>query len=404
MYNYFLKIVYLSLKNRRLRSWLTMIGIIIGIAAVVSLIGIGEGLRVAIISQFDFLATDVLTVQGGGVQAGPPGSGVVNPLTEDNVDKIEKLKGVDIAIGRIIESSKIKYNGKIDFTYSGSMPDGERRKEVERIAQLEIEKGRMLKDGDGDVVVLGNNFLKADRFGKPVKLRDDVTIQGKEFKVIGFLEKKGNFIIDNAVTMNEDVMRDLFNKEDTHDMILVRVAKGFEISQTKENVEEFLRKERDVDEGEEDFSVESSEQAVDSLNSTLFAVQIFFYVIAGISIIVGGIGISNTMYTSVLERTKDIGVMKSIGAKNKDIFTLFFIESGLLGTVGGILGIIVGLSIAYLLVFAGKMALGSELIALRVSPFLIIGALLFSFLIGTIAGVLPAYGASKMNPVDALRK
>jgi putative ABC transport system permease protein len=381
-----------------------MIGIIIGIAAVVSLIGIGEGLRTAIISQFDFLSPDILTVQGGGVQMGPPGSGVVNPLTEDNVNKIEKLKGVDLAIGRIIESTKVGYNSRIDFTYSGSMPDGEQRKEVERIAQLEIKKGRMLKDGDRDVVVLGNNFLKSDRFGKPVKLRDDVTVQGKEFKVIGFLEKKGNFIIDNAVTMNEDVMKNLFNRGEEYDMILVKIAKGFEISQAKAKVEEFLRDERDVEEGEEDFSVESSEQAVDSLNSTLFAVQIFFYVIAGISIIVGGIGISNTMYTSVLERTKDIGVMKSIGAKNKDIFTLFFIESGLLGTVGGILGIIVGLSIAYLLVFIGKLALGSELISLRISPFLILGALLFSFLIGTMAGVLPAYRASKMNPVDALRK
>ena len=381
-----------------------MIGIIIGIAAVVSLIGIGEGLRAAIISQFDVLATDVLTVQGGGVQAGPPGSGVINPLTEENVEEIERLKGVDMAIGRIIESTKIQFNDRLDFTYTGSMPDGEKRKEIERIAQLEIKKGRMLKDGDKDVVVLGNNFIKADRFGKPVQLRDKVLIQGKEFKVVGFLEKKGNFIIDNAVVMNEDIMRDLFDKEDEHDLIVVKVESGFEISQAKEKVEDYLRDSRNVEEGEEDFSVDSSEQTLDTLNSTLFAVQVFFYVIAVISIIVGGIGISNTMYTSVLERTKDVGIMKSIGAKNSNIFTLFFLESGLLGTVGGAMGIIIGLMLAYLLVFAGKMALGSELISLKISPVLIIGALSFSFLIGTIAGLLPAYRASKMHPVDALRQ
>ena len=105
-----------------------MIGIIIGIAAVVSLIGIGEGLRAAIMSQFDVLATDVLTVQGGGVMAGPPGSGVVNPLTEENVDEIQRLKGVDMAIGRLIESTKIQFNNRLDFTYTGSMPDNEKRK------------------------------------------------------------------------------------------------------------------------------------------------------------------------------------------------------------------------------------------------------------------------------------
>jgi len=403
MYKDFLKIVYVSLKNRRLRSWLTMIGIFIGIAAVVSLIGLGEGLRTGIISQFDFLAVDVLTIQGAGVQAGPPGSGVINPLKDSYIGDLEGINGVDMAIGRIIENSKVEYNDKIDFAYSASMPDGEKREEIHRIAQLEIDKGRMLKDGDMNVVVLGNNYLESDRFGQAVKLRDKIEVQGKEFKVVGFLEKKGSFIIDNAILINEDVMRDMFDNEDDFGVIVVKVNKGFDMKIVKEKIEKYLRNERDVEEGEEDFTVESSEQQLEALNSTLFAVQIFFYVIAGISIIVGGIGIANTMYTSVLERTRDIGVMKSIGARNRDIFIIFFIESGLIGAVGGVIGIVLGIGLAEGLALVGNSFFKSDLINVNISVFLIIGSLLFSFLVGTIAGLLPAYQASKLKPVDALR-
>ena len=111
----------------------------------------------------------------------------------------------------------------------------------------------------------------------------------------------------------------------------------------------------------------------------------------------------NTMYTAVLERTKEIGIMKAIGAKNSSVFYIFFIESGFLGTVGGLVGIIFGMALAYGLAFAGKIALGSDLIQASVSPFLIVGALIFSFLLGSFFGVLPALQASKLQPVEALR-
>ena len=135
----------------------------------------------------------------------------------------------------------------------------------------------------------------------------------------------------------------------------------------------------------------------------MFAVQLFVYIIASISLIVGGIGITNTMYTAVLERTKEIGVMKAIGARNSMIFALFSIESGLLGLIGGIIGILIGLALAYGFAAAGRVALGVDLIQAHISPFLLIGALLFSFIVGTSAGVLPALQAAKLQPVDALR-
>ncbi len=399
----YLQLAYGSLKNRRMRSWLTMIGIFIGIAAVISLIGLGQGLRVAIMGQFNFLTTDVLTIQASGLQTGPPGEGVVTPLLDSYLSDLSNIPDIDRSIGRLIESARIEAHGFQDFSFAASIPNGQDRKEIERIANLELDQGRLLKDGDVNKVVLGTNYLNPETLGRPIQLRDTVTIQEKEFEVVGILKKKGSFIIDNAILMNEKVMRDLFDVNDTYDVIVAIVQPGQDMTRVKERVENYLRKERDVEKGEEDFSVESPEQALENLDSTLFAIQIFVYVIAGISIIVGGIGIANTMYTSVVERTKQIGIMKAIGAQRKMIFALFLLESGFLGFVGGIVGIIIGAGIAHGLAFLGSAALGSDLIQVSLDWFIVLGALLFSFVIGTVAGFLPAVQASRLVPVEALR-
>ncbi len=399
----YLYLSYDFLVHRGLRSWLTIIGIFIGITAVVSLITLGEGLRTVVMSQFDFLSTDILVVQASGLNYGPPGQGAVNPLKKEYVDYIENINGVDTAIGRILESSLLEFNGKSEPAFVATVPSGSKRKATETIAQIEVMKGRSLKDGDSDKVVLGINYAEGNRFGKEMAVGSKVTIQHKEFEVVGILKKKGSFTVDNAVIINEEEAKKIFNVNNTYNVIAVKVSKGDYISSVKERVEEYLKRERKVKAGEEDFSVQSPQQAIKTLNSVLFAIQIFVYIIAGISIVVGGIGISNTMYTSVTERISQIGIMKAIGAKNEDIFNLFLIESGLLGMVGGIIGIIVGLGLAYGLAFIGTTALNTNLIKVTTSVPLVLSALVFSFLIGSVSGLLPAIQASKLKPVEALR-
>ncbi len=393
-----------GLKRRRLRSWLTMLGIFIGIAAVVSLIGLGEGLRNAITSQFDFLSADILSVEAQGLAlAGPPGTGTATPLTDDLAAKIEKVSGVEAAINRYMESGTLEFNDRQQIGIAISMPDGDHRRIIETMLNVEAEDGRLLKDGDKRKLVLGSRFGQDEMFGKGVKAGDRVLLSGISYEVVGIMKRKGNFFMDAAVLANENVMLDDFGDDGTVAIIGVKVKDPSEAGRIKEDIEKLLRKERDVKEGEEDFSVSSPEATLAQLNSTLFAVQLFVYIIAIISLLVGGIGIMNTMYTAVIERTKEIGVMKSIGAKNSSVFTLFFIESGLLGAVGGLIGIALGLIFAYGLAALGRAALGVGLIQAKVSLGLIIGALLFSFVIGTIAGVLPALQASKLQPVEALR-
>jgi len=397
-----------SIKNlgkRKLRSWLTMIGIFIGIASVVALIGLGEGLRTAVNSQFGFLGTDILSVTASG-GFGPPGTGVVNPLTDKELEAVKDVPGIKGAAGRLLESGKMVFNKKVGFGYAVSVPDGEGREVIEHIQNMEAQKGRLLEDGDSGVVVLGANFYEDDSFyGKVIVPGSKVEVQDQEFKVIGILEKQGNMQVDSAVIMNEDDLRDLFDiPDEEYDIIGVRFDENADFEKIKLNIEKKIRKIRDVDEGEEDFAVETPASILDNVNSVLLGIQIFVYIIAGISLLVGGIGIMNTMYTSIVERTKDIGIMKSIGAKNSSVFLLFFIESGFLGSVGGIVGAVLGYLAATCLAFAGQIALGSDLISAHITPNLIIGAVLFSFILGSFFGTLPAIQASRLNPVDALRK
>ena len=403
MWKDYFNIVLRSLTRRKTRSYLTMIGIFIGIAAVVALIGLGEGLRTAITSQFGFLGTDILTVQAAGLSsAGPPGTAVVNPLADDLAEKIDNVNGVEVAFNRQLESASMEFNDEQTIAIVFSMPEGDLKKVVETMLNLDVEHGRLLKDSDAYKVVIGNEFSKDTTFGKKVSVGDRVNINEQEFEVVGILEKKGNFMFDQAVIMNVEVLLDLFGDDGTADLITIQVKDEKQIDEVKENIEKLMRKERDVDKGKEDFAVESPQSMIESFNSTLFAVQLFVYIIAIISLMVGGVGIMNTMYTSVLERTGDIGVMKAVGARNSAIFIMFFLESGLLGMVGGAVGVLFGYLLAYGFAFAGSIALGSSLIQASISPWLAILALMFSFIIGTIAGILPAIQASKLTPVEAL--
>jgi len=400
----YLSLVLNYLVSKKTRAYLTLIGIFIGIAAVVSLIGLGEGLRTAISGQFGFLGTNVLTVQAAGLNnRGAPGTYVMRPLTSDLAEKIEKVTNVDTVINRRMKLATLEYNRKQQVFYVTSSAMGAKRKTAETAMNVKASEGRLLKDSDTKKIVIGNNYKKTDMFGKGVSLGDSLLINGEPFEVVGIIERKGSFIIDNTVAMNEDYFLKFFGDDGTVNIITIQVKDTSRMAQTQADIEQLLRKERDVKKGEEDFTVQTPQKSLDSLNSTLLAIQIFVYIIAGISIVVGGIGITNTMYTSVLERTADIGIMKSIGARNSVIFRIFALEAGIFGLIGGILGVGIGMILAFGLSAIGRLALGSDLIKASIGFPLIAGALAFSFIVGIAAGIMPAYRASRMQPVEAVR-
>lgn len=400
----YIRLAFKNVRKRGIRSWLTVLGIFIGIAAVVSLISLGNGLQAAINAQFGISSTEVITVQAGGLSGyGPPGSGAVNPLTESDVEAIGKLSSVEKSIRRNIRSGKLEFNDKVVFGYAANVPDGNDRKFVYDQIEAEAEVGRLLEDGDSRETVLGYNFY-VDKVGldKIVRPGDTVLLNDESFKVVGILQKKGSFIFDNIVLLNEKDMQNIFDYGDDVDIIAVQVKNKDEIEKAKEDIEDLMRKRRDVKKGEEDFEVSTPEASLDQVNSILNGVKIFISLIALISILVGTIGIVNTMTTSVYERRKDIGVMKAIGAKNVHIFTIFLVESGLLGLVGAILGVIVGMAAGYFGTIAIGNFIGSSIVP-KIDMMLIVLPIIGGFVLGAAAGIIPALRAAHQHPVEALR-
>jgi putative ABC transport system permease protein len=403
IFDYF-SLAFGNLKHRGIRSWLTLIGIFIGITAVVSLISLGDGLKLAVISQFGISSTEVISVQAGGISfAGPPGSGDVNPLNVNDLEKIRRISSVEKAIRRNIPAGKLEFNDIVIFGFATNVPDGEERKFMYETLTLEPQIGRLLKDGDTNKVFLGYNFY-VDKvgLGKSIKPGDFVLIQDERFEVVGIAKKRGSFIFDNIVYMNEEPLEELIGYGDEIDIIAVHVKDKELIDKTKEEIEKVLRKTRDVKVGQEDFEVSTPQASLEAVNSILGGVQAFIVIIASLSILVGALGIVNTMTTSVLERKKEIGVMKSIGATNMQIFLQFFIESGLLGLVGGI----VGAGFGTLIGFIGTKAIGSFIgsqITPQINFVLIFLSLMGSFIIGAISGISPALVAARQNPVEAIR-
>ncbi len=394
-----------SLKHRGLRTWLTLLGIFIGIAAVVSLISLGSGLQAAITGQFGGLSVDTLTISNAATAFGPPGSTSVKKLNEHDLDIVKSVDGIKLTVTRLIRIIKFEYNDNTEFIYIADIPEEKEEMDfVYQVANSKAEKGRVLTSSDHGKVLLGSDFLNEERFGKEITPGSKIKINGKEFEVVGIAEKTGNFIFNGAIVMLNDDVEDLLNIHGDIDLIVAQVENTDEIEQVADELERKFRKDRNEKPGEEDFSVQTPLESLSAVSTVLNIVNLIVIGIAAISLLVGGIGITNTMYTSTLERTKEIGIMKAVGAKNKDILLIFLIESGLLGLIGGIIGAGIGLGLAFAASSAAGNFLGGIDLQVQVSWPLLIGSVAFSFLLGIFSGLLPAMQASKLKPVEALRK
>jgi len=395
-----------GIRHRKLRSWLTMIGIFIGITAVVALISIGQGMQAAIDDQFKKIGSNRIIVSpgGGGIETSNPlmGGLVSAKLTDDDVKFIRKIRGVEFAAGPVIQPVKVKFKDEVKYLTSTNVPtDDESVEFLKGIEYYIIQDGKYLGDEDSNKVAVGYETAHSV-FNNKIEIGDKIFIEDLEFEVKGIYKKTGNPVHDNKVSMSLEAARDMLDMGDDVSSIFVTVKDGFDVHEVAERIEKELRKHRGLKEGDEDFSVATAEQTVGMFKDILAVIQFVLIGIAAISLVVGGIGIMTTMYTSVIERTHEIGIMKAVGAKNSDIGMIFLIESGLLGAAGGIIGIILGIGMSFIVEFAAQQA-GLDVMKAYISLELIIGALLFSFIVGTISGVLPAMRASKMNPVDALR-
>ncbi|MEK6945730.1 MAG: ABC transporter permease [Nanoarchaeota archaeon] len=389
-----------NLRKRKLRTWLTLTGIFISVATIFMLVSLSLGLQNAVEEQFKSLGADKFFVQPGTGFLGPPGSVGGTILTEKDADNIKKVSGVKDVSESIFGNAKIEVGTTIRYqSVIGMYTKNDLFIET---GTYKLNEGNFIR-GDEKSVLLGNLHKTGNLWGREVVTGDRMTINGQSFRVKGILEKIGNPDDDSMVLMDINTFRGFFNITERVDWIVVQVNTGENVTDVASRVEKRLRQTRDVTEKTQDFQVLTPEELLSSFQSILGIITAFLAGVAAISLLVGAVGIANTMYTSVLERTREIGVMKSIGARNKDIFYIFLIESGLLGLAGAAMGISLGFIVSKGIEYIAINVLNTNLLQVATPFYLIFGCLTFGFLIGAVSGTFPAIRASKVNVVDALR-
>lgn len=396
--------------HSKLRSWLTIIGIVIGIASVVSIVSISEGAQQSLEASLGGLSADILTITPGfSIATGSTGRGKFKTIstgsaTEDQKNLTAKdllvlksLFNVDNVMGEVSDKSELSYSAKTATVTIKGVDIST----WEEVTIEEISQGRFLAKGDVYSVVLGGLIVDTTFEGK-IPLNSQVTIEGKSFKVVGILNGGSTAYI--PIDIARSTFEDIGEKE--FDSILVKIE---DVEISKETIglitKKLMLSRGILNDKDRDFTISDPAAMQATMQETTQTITLFLTAIAAISLLVGAVGIANTMFTSVLEKTKEIGIMKAIGAKNKDILTIFLLNSALIGFVGGLGGIVLGVFASGMITQLGSSTgMTSRLLGTTViTPELLIFALLFSVVIGMIAGVIPAYRASKLNPVDALR-
>ena len=398
---YEIKYALQNFRKRKLRSGLTILSILIGITAIFALLSFGIGIQRYVDTVADEAGRDKLFVQAKGI--GAPGTDENFFLSKDDVDFVSKIKGVDDIVGMYFKAGEIKFDDQKKFYFVVGVDTG-KIDFIEESFAVDVINGRRLKKGDNDKVVLGYNYQFKDKiFKNPVRLGDKIEINSRKFEVVGFHDEIGNPQDDANVFITKEAFEIIYpDSKDEFGFIMISAQKGVAPSDLAVLIEDKLRKHKNQDEGKEDFFVQTFEDALATFTTVINVINGMLLLIALVSLVVAFVNIMNTMYTAILERTKEIGVMKAIGAKNSDILIIFVVEAGLIGLIGGLLGVLLGYVISSI---GGSIAAASGFALLKPAyPIaLVIGCLFFSFLVGAAAGFFPARRASKLKPVDALR-
>ncbi len=394
--------------HSRLRSWLTILGIVIGVASVIAIMSLGTGMQQQVNSRIGDLGLDMITLSAGASSGqrtfGGPGKGTsaVDATASDEIPELDRsdvqaLKGIPeiIAIDTQIRGTvKVYYlskSGQVSLT-------GVDQKTWSQITTSEIKEGRMLGPADSNVVVIGARLAES-YFDSPVGINKMITIEDRVFRVVGVLDDQSTSIY-MPIQMAYQVLDD--KEQDIYDSIIVKIKDEKVVANITTKIEKKLMMTRHVNTKTKDFTVSNNQQNNEKMQEMVSSMTLFLTAIAAVSLLVGAVGIANTMFTSVLEKTKDIGIMKAIGARNKDILTIFLMNASLIGLIGGTIGILFGIMLSWFMPFLipNMKGMGGAAVVTTTS---VVGALMVSMIVGILAGAIPAYKASKLKPVDALR-
>ncbi|MFA7349701.1 MAG: ABC transporter permease [Methylotenera sp.] len=386
-----------AITSHRMRSFLTLLGIAVGIAAVILLTSIGEGVHRFVLAEFTQFGTNVIAVAPGKVKTGgQPPTGIPTTarlLTMEDAQSLKQLPQVTGSTPTVWGNSEVEGNGRLRRTTIYGVDA-----DFTRVFSSKVRIGSFLpREGAGSsraFVVLGSK-LRNELFGTTNPLGARVRIGGLHFRVIGVMAPKGQFLgidLDDTAFIPAQRALELYNREGLME-IHVMYAEGT----SSATVANAVKKQLALRHGHEDFTVTTQEDMLKTLSNILNILTMAVGALGGISLLVGAVGIVTIMTISVTERTNEIGLLVALGARRSTVLGLFLSESIILAALGGVLGLLLGVGLA-------------QLISLLVPTFPVhtpwsfaVGALLMSAMIGLLAGVLPARSAARLDPIEALR-
>jgi len=408
-----LKVAFKSLSSNKLRAFLTMLGIIIGVGSVVAVISVGAGATASITNNLQSMGTNVITISPGRAEPGGEG-GPMGRFGDDNTETIDEgelyLEDATVLQSKttlLNEVAPVLYGRDSTISYmswSGQVSVTGTTQDFLTVESYKMAKGNFITESDvsnlSNVAVIGNTVAE-DYFGKIDPVGEIIKINGKNFVISGLLQTIGTAGFganpDNSIYIPITTAQNKLYGTDTVDSIVAKLKNENQLDESIAEVKSILRIKHRIMPGENNnFSVSSPTQFLATASSVLQILSITLGGIAAISLLVGGIGIMNIMFVSVTERTREIGIRKSLGAKNRDILIQFLTESIILSLLGGVLGIGLAYLISWLLKTFSSL---SPLIT--ATP--IILALSFSTAIGLIFGIFPAMRAARLNPIESLR-
>ncbi len=384
-----------GLIDRKSRTVLTLSGIIIGISVIVAMVSIGVGLQDTLGEQLEKLGGDKITIIPAGLYGammqGPPQD--FPPFSNDELDALSRVPGVKDVAPLLYRGGQLEYRGEKQDTFIiGMTQEGA---DIFRTF-FSLKEGRIIEDHETDTINIGYLVYK-DLFESEVRTGAVLKLKDKNFRVVGVYNEIGSRQDDLTIYLPLETAQRLFDAEGEIMMIYL-VAENEDIASiTAMRAEDVLEKMR----GAKDFEVQTSEQMAEQVGGIVAVVTFVLGGIASVSLFVGGVIIMNTMLMSVMERTPEIGVMKATGATNGMILKVFLTEAGLIGLIGGLLGIALGVGLSMIIQAIGVAYVGSTFQTV-ISIEMVVGALLFAMVVGTLAGTYPAYKAAKLDPVESL--
>lgn len=393
-----------NIKTRSLRSWLTILGIVIGVFLIVSLLSLSEGIKETITKQLKALGGEMIFIMPGSESNLMTMMMGGDKLESQDMAAIKKTPGVDKVLGMSYSGSVMRYKEESKSAFLAGISWKEGLDIVQKYQGWSLAEGRWSVSGKKETII--GQQLANQTFKQKIKPNTEITIKGRRFQVVGVLNSLGSKTDDSFAYIDMSIYQNLTGeKQGSAQVAMAKIEDGASVNQVAEDIKQNLKntRKRRIGTDEADFAVITSDKMSDIAGNVLGVIQLAIMAFASIAIIVGGIGIMNTMFTSVRERTKEIGIMKAIGAKNSAVLAIFLFEAGIIGFSGGIGGTILGVIMAKAIEAYGQVH-PLFYFSAAISPGLITFGLAFSFIVGCLSGFFPARKASHLKPVEALRR